>query len=187
VGAGVVGVQAALAAASAPYSKRVCLIDAPRESGVLMHEDEDLSIGAPTGLFGKALRDTSKRIKVSTLRGMGLREDSIWNEIMSSCVDLASSNAQDIKRQLGDAGIEYVEGLSYFADDGGSHSLCVSKANSAVETISADKILLATGSTPFRQGGVPFDGNRIFDSDSINQVILTREKKTMNQVIRMGL
>jgi NAD(P) transhydrogenase len=75
IGGGVVGVQAALAAASSPYSKKVCLIDAPRESGVLMNEDEDLSIGAPTGLFGKALRDTSKRIKVATLRGMGLRED----------------------------------------------------------------------------------------------------------------
>ena len=75
IGGGVVGVQAALCAASAPYSKRVCLIDAPREAGVLMLEDEDLSIGAPTGLFSKALRDTSKRIKVATLRGMGLRDD----------------------------------------------------------------------------------------------------------------
>ena len=75
IGAGVVGVTAALAAASAPHLKKVCLIDAPRESGMLMNGDEDLSIGGPTGLFGKALRDTSKRIKVSTLRGMGLREE----------------------------------------------------------------------------------------------------------------
>jgi hypothetical protein len=75
IGGGVVGVQAALCAASAPYSRRVCLIDAPREAGVLMAGDEDLSIGAPTGLFSKALRDTSKRIKVATLRGMGLRDD----------------------------------------------------------------------------------------------------------------
>jgi hypothetical protein len=77
VGAGPVGVQAALAAASEPHNKRVCLIDAPRESGVLMNEatGEDLSFGGPTGLFGKALRDTSKSIKVSGLRGMGLRED----------------------------------------------------------------------------------------------------------------
>jgi hypothetical protein len=75
IGGGVVGVQAALCAASAPYSRRVCLIDAPREASVLMVDDEDLSIGAPTGLFSKALRDTSKRIKVATLRGMGLRED----------------------------------------------------------------------------------------------------------------
>ena len=74
VGGGVVGVQAALAAAA--FDKKVCLIDAPREGSMILNEDgDDLSIGAPTGLFGKALRDVSKRIKVSTLRGMGLRED----------------------------------------------------------------------------------------------------------------
>ncbi len=78
-----VGVQAALAAAAAPYNrKNVLLVDAPRASGMLMNEatGEDLSLGGPTGLFSKALRDTSKRIKVYTLRGMGLREDSGWNE-----------------------------------------------------------------------------------------------------------
>ena len=36
---------------------------------------EDLSIGGPTGLFSKALRDTGKRISVSSLKGMGLRDD----------------------------------------------------------------------------------------------------------------
>lgn len=77
IGAGPVGVQAALAAASAPFDKKVCIIDAPRASGMLMNEEtgEDLSLGGPTGLFGKALRDTSKRISVTSLRGMGLRED----------------------------------------------------------------------------------------------------------------
>ena len=77
VGGGVVGVQAALAAASPPLNKKVVLIDAPRASGMLMNEEtgEDLSLGAPTGLFSKALRDTSKSIKVASLRGMGLREE----------------------------------------------------------------------------------------------------------------
>ena len=28
-------------------------------------------------------------IKVSTLHGIGLHEDSIWNEILTSCVELA--------------------------------------------------------------------------------------------------
>lgn len=170
IGGGVVGVQAALAAASAPYSKKVCLVDAPRESGVLMKDDEDLSLGAPTGLFGKALRDTSKRIKVSTLRGMGLREDSIWNEILSSCFDLASANANDIQRQLEDANVDYIQGLAAFADDGESTSFFVSKSDLSIETIRASNILIATGSTPYRQGGVPFDNKRIFDSDSINQL-----------------
>ena len=30
------------------------------------------------------------------------------------------------------------------------------------------RVLIATGSTPFRPGGIPFDGRRVFDSDSIN-------------------
>jgi len=77
IGAGPVGVSAACKAATPPYNKRVCLVDAPRASGVLMDEstNQDLSIGGPTGLFSKALRDTSKRIRVSSLKGMGLRDD----------------------------------------------------------------------------------------------------------------
>lgn len=77
IGAGPVGVSAALLAARAPHNKNVILIDAPRASGALMNEatGEDLSIGGPTGLFSKALRDTGKRISVSSLKGMGLRDD----------------------------------------------------------------------------------------------------------------
>ena len=79
LGAGPVGVSAALAAAE--LGKRVCLVDAPAFSGALMKDGEDLSLGGPTGLFSKALRDTSKRISVSTLRGMGISEQSIWSEV----------------------------------------------------------------------------------------------------------
>ena len=77
IGAGPVGVSAALRAARHPYHKKVVLIDAPRASGMLMDErsGEDLSLGGPTGLFSKALRDTGKRISVRSLKGMGLRDD----------------------------------------------------------------------------------------------------------------
>jgi NAD(P) transhydrogenase len=98
---------------------------------------------------------------------------SIWNEIINSCVDLASSNAQDIRRQLEENGVDYIEGLGCFPDSGDSHSLCVTqKPNSddPPQIVTSDKILVATGSTPFRQEGIPFDGKRIFDSDSINQL-----------------
>ena len=69
-----------------------------------------------------------------------------------------------------DAGVDYIEGLAAFSDGGDSKSLYVSKRDFEVDTITADKVLLATGSTPFRQGGIPFDATRVFDSDSINQV-----------------
>eukprot|EP00984_Skeletonema_dohrnii_P007689 scaffold2802_cov127-Skeletonema_dohrnii-CCMP3373.AAC.4 len=170
IGAGPVGVSAALLAARAPYNKKVILIDAPRNSGALMNEatGEDLSIGGPTGLFSKALRDAGKRISVSSLKGMGLRDDSVWNEVVTSCLELASSNARDTVRQLEYAGITYVQGNAAFADSGGSSSLFVTAEDNSITTIQASKILLATGSTPFRPGGIPFDGKRVFDSDSIN-------------------
>ena len=63
-----------------------------------------------------------------------------------------------------------MEGLVSFNDGDDTSSVFVQKPDFEVETISAEKILIATGSTPFRQGGIPFDGERIFDSDSINQV-----------------
>ncbi|KAL7450626.1 hypothetical protein ACHAWC_002514 [Mediolabrus comicus] len=170
IGAGPVGVSAALLAARAPYNKKVALIDNPRASGALMNEatGEDLSIGGPTGLFSKALRDTGKRISVSSLKGMGLRDDSVWNEIVTSCVELASSNARDTVRQLEYAGITYITGNAAFADSGGSSSLFVTSSDNFITNIQAKKILIATGSTPFRPGGIPFDNKRVFDSDSIN-------------------
>jgi NAD(P) transhydrogenase len=46
--------------------------------------------------------------------------------------------------------------------------LTVSQPDGSTQTIHADKILIATGSKPFRPADIPFDGQRIFDSDSIN-------------------
>lgn len=160
IGGGVVGVSAALSSTS-----RTILIDAPTASGALMVKNKDLSLGGPTGLFSKALRDTSKRIQVSTLRGMGLREDSVWNEILSSCVDLAASNAEDIERQLKMAQVHYRQGHASFQNE---HELQVIDSEGQKQIVSAQNILIATGSRPFKPEGIPFDGKRIFDSDTIN-------------------
>jgi len=165
-----VGVSAALQAARSPFGKKVVLIDAPRASGALMNEatGEDLSLGGPTGLFSKALRDAGKKISVSSLKGMGLRDDSIWSEIVAFCGELASYNSRDAIRQLEYAGVTYVKAHAAFSDSGGSTSLFVTAEDNVCATVQAEKILLATGSSPFRPGGIPFDGKRIFDSDSIN-------------------
>mmetsp|Transcript_30704 Transcript_30704/g.45471 ORF Transcript_30704/g.45471 Transcript_30704/m.45471 type:complete len:665 (-) Transcript_30704:237-2231(-) len=175
VGAGPVGVQAALSAGGF-YKKKVVLVDAPRASGMLMNEatGEDLSLGGPTGLFSKALRDTSKTIRVASLRGMGLRETSVWSEILGNCVDLASQNAQDQLRTLDFAGVSYVRGFGALQKRSKDDSSSMVKLDVTQEgkdetkTISARNILIATGSKPFRPAGIPFDGVRMFDSDSIN-------------------
>jgi NAD(P) transhydrogenase len=176
IGAGVVGTVAALTAAQAPYNKNVLLIDAPLASAPLMNPitNDDLSIGAPSGLFSKALRDTSKRIQVSMLRGMGLREDSVWNEIVNSCLDLASSNADDIRRQLSVSGVTLMNGYCSFPDDnrGPTQSVVVTNNDngSSRQTLTGHNVLIATGSKPYLPSGIPFDGKRVFDSDSINTI-----------------
>jgi len=79
-----------------------------------------------------------------------------------------------MRRQLEYAGVTLVEGYAKFDDSGGSHQLVISNDNdgktstTTTTTISTDKILIATGSRPFRPAGIPFDGVRVFDSDSIN-------------------
>ena len=178
IGAGPVGVKAAILASSG-FKKKVVLIDAPRASGALMNEatKQDLSIGGPTGLFSKALRDVSKRIRVDSLRGMGLREESVWNEIISSCVDLATLNSDDVFRQLKYANVTYMEGFASFTNSDNSKELLVTCPDSSgednkesVRVVKSEKILLATGSKPFKPDGIPFDGARVFDSDTINQL-----------------
>lgn len=174
IGGGVVGVQAALSAVQDDPELRVVLIDAPAASGALQSpEGQDLSVGAPTGLFSKALRDTSKRINVQTLRGMGLREDSVWNEIMSSCLDLARNSADDMERQLDMVGVERVQGYASFPNSGDTHTLQVRPSLRYADStqIRASQILIATGSRPFLPPGIPFDGGRrVLDSDSINRL-----------------
>ena len=108
--------------------------------------------------------------------------NSVWNEIVTSCVELASFNARDAIRQLEYAGVTYVQGFASFADgdptssslvvtsDSGIGGISSSGGGGTISTLNADKILIATGSTPFRPGGIPFDGKRIFDSDSINSL-----------------
>ena len=107
IGGGPVGVSSALLASSSPRNANVVLIDSPTASGALTdaRTGEDLSLGGPTGLFSKALRACVKRINPNGLRGMGLRDDSVWNEVVSSCVEMASFNARDALRQLEYAGV----------------------------------------------------------------------------------
>ena len=196
LGAGPVGVSAALAAAE--LDKRVLLVDAPAYSGALMKKNEDLSIGGPTGLFSKALRDTSKRLSVATLRGMGISEGNIWAEVRVVCEQLAAINARDRRRALSSAGVTVLEGLAKLranaatttttttttaseeGDTGGVEKLFEVEVESPAtkggddggEVMRAHKVLVATGSKAFRPNGIPFDEypGRVFDSDSINNL-----------------
>lgn len=93
-----------------------------------------------------------------------------------------------MKRQLAYAGVTVVEGYAKFdapettntatpmSEQDTTHRVVVSsttttttgKLSTTKQLVTADKILLATGSRPYQPSSIPFDGQRVFDSDSIN-------------------
>ena len=171
VGGGPVGVRAAVNAAQRGLS--TVLIDAPQFSGVLADDDgEDLSLGGPTGLFSKALRDISHRLNVESLRGMGLNDRTIFQELRILATTAASVSARDARYQLSTAGVDLVSGFATLGADSGTGEVEVEVREgpgaSAINAVRARKVLLATGSTPYLPSSIPFDGYRVFDSDTIN-------------------
>ena len=193
-------------------SPRVLLIDSPKASGALRdspsasvttkssinsndNSDEpiiitedpaDLSLGGPTGLFSKALRDASKRVNVESLRSMGLSDDGLWGEVLNSIRTVARYSSNDVREQLKDVGVDTIVGLARFPgkydmDDeknislkGRTDVLIVGKdralghndndvnnddsnADEKETRIRVKNVILSTGSKPFRPPNVPFD------------------------------
>ncbi len=80
-----------------------------------------------------------------------------------------------INESLGRYAVEVVQGHARFA---GPHAVAVRPPNGAeLRTLTADFFVIATGSRPNRPDDVPFDGETVFDSETILQ--LPRMPKTM--------
>ena len=80
-----------------------------------------------------------------------------------------------INQSLGRYAVEVVRGHARFA---GPHAVAVTPpAGAEIRTLTADFFVIATGSRPNRPDDVPFDGETVFDSETILQ--LPRMPKTM--------
>jgi NAD(P) transhydrogenase len=80
-----------------------------------------------------------------------------------------------INESLGRYAVELVNGHGRFA---GPHAVAVRPPNGAdIRTLTADHFVIATGSRPHRPDDVPFDGETVFDSETILQ--LPRIPRTM--------
>ena len=102
IGGGPAGVAAAQKAAF--LGRRSLLVDsAPCAPTAL-----DVTLGAPTGLFSKALRDTAKSLDVDVLSRMGLDADIVWQQVLSSVTRLATNNAKTQMAMLSEFKIDYL-------------------------------------------------------------------------------
>jgi NAD(P) transhydrogenase len=159
IGSGPAGKRAAIQAAK--WGKNVYVIeDRPSVGGVTVH----------TGTI------PSKTLRETVLNLSGWRERAFYGRSYRVKEDI---NADDLKQRLNMTLTHEVDTLEHqftrnnvnitcghasFID---ANTVLVTKLDGKTQTLSADRILIATGTQPHRDHSIPFDGERIVDSDEI--------------------
>ena len=140
---------------------------------------------APGGACVNTGTIPSKTLRESALQLTGLKQRGLYGVDVSIRSDISVSDFMHRERvvveksweliddNIGRHGIDVYRGCASFqsanevaVDLGGSHIV-----------LNADKVLVATGSSPYRPAEIPFDHKLIYDSDSI--LNLDRIPKTM--------
>lgn len=160
IGSGPGGQKAAIMASK--LGQKVCVIDAKAMVG---------GVCVNTGTIpSKTLREA-----VMYLTGMALRElygasyrvkeEITISDLLGRLQHVIGRETEVIRAQLQRNHVELIPGMACFVDP---HTLSVDIEGSAVHrTVTAEKIVIATGTTPARPSSVKFDGDRVLDSDQI--------------------
>ena len=165
IGSGPGGQKAAIMAAK--LGRKVCVVDSRTMVG---------GVCVNTGTIpSKTLREA-----VMYLTGMAMRDlygdsyrvkdDITMADLLSRLQHVIGRETEVIRSQLLRNHIELIPGLATFRDP---HTLNIDVDGlSQHRTITAEKVIVATGTVPARPKHIPFDGQRVLDSDEI----LTIEK-----------
>jgi len=162
IGAGPAGEKGA--AQAAYFSKKVAVVDR-----------QPSSVGGAslnTGTHSKALRETA--LSFSGLRqrrsygiDYSLNRHLDISRIIKDEKAVVETERATITRNLEHHHIETVWGVASLTD---AHTVHVALKDGGTRDLSAEIILIATGSSPFHPEGVPFNHPRVHDSDSILQL-----------------
>jgi NAD(P) transhydrogenase len=162
IGSGPAGRRAAIQAAK--LGKRVLVIEkGTRVGGVSVH----------TGTIpSKTLRETALNLTGWRERGFYGRAYRVKQEI--SADDLRrrllitlDHEVEVLEHQFSRNRVSHLRGLARFLDP---HTLEVEKADGEVIQVRGNAILLAIGTKPFRPASVPFDHEKIIDSDELLEI-----------------
>jgi NAD(P) transhydrogenase len=159
IGSGPAGQRAAIQAAK--LGARVALIERrDRVGGVALH----------TGTIpSKTLREAILYLTGWRQRAFYGREYRIKDEItaqdLRQRLDITIRHETDILfDQFTRNNVELIYGTASFEDP---HCLRTENENGEIHRVTADKILIATGTRPRRPDNIPFDDIRILDADSV--------------------
>ncbi|HIA09289.1 MAG TPA: Si-specific NAD(P)(+) transhydrogenase [Chromatiaceae bacterium] len=159
IGSGPAGQRAAIQAAK--LHKSVALIE--RKSvvgGVSLH----------TGTIpSKTLRETVLYLSGWRQRGFygrsyRVKQNITAEDLLQRLEITIRHEVEVIQHQLFRNGVCVIDGSASFQDP---HTILVQEHDGLEHTIHADKILIATGTSPHRPNDIPFDGSSVIDSDDI--------------------
>ncbi|MBB5755128.1 Si-specific NAD(P)(+) transhydrogenase [Prosthecomicrobium pneumaticum] len=158
IGSGPAGRRAAIQAAK--LSRRVLVVENRlRVGGVSVH----------TGTIpSKTLRETVLNLSGWRERGFyGLayrvKKDIEGKDLGVRLRMTLDHEIEVLEHQFARNGVRTVAGVARFADP---HRLIV-RTNGEEQAFTADKMVIAVGTMPFRPAHIPFNGRNIFDSDDI--------------------
>jgi NAD(P) transhydrogenase len=152
------------AAQAAYFGKKVALVD--RKPGAVG------GASLNTGTHSKALRETAlyfSGLRQRRLFGIeySLKEGLNIASLLDSEKEVIETERQTIHQNLERHHIESVWGSARLTD---AHTVHVELNAGGERDLTAEFILVATGSSPFHPDGVPIDYKRVHDSDSILQM-----------------
>jgi NAD(P) transhydrogenase len=158
IGAGPAGIVGATTAAFT--GARVALIDRHGDLG---------GAGANTGTVpSKTLRETALALTGTRSRelygvDLSLRREATIADLMRRERAVKEALNRTLSERVAESATEVIVGDAHFQDD---HTIAV-RDSSGLQVLSADRILIATGSSPNRPDSFPFDAPGIYDSDTI--------------------
>ena len=159
IGSGPAGEKGA--AQAAYFGKKVALIEKSPNLG---------GAGINTGtLPSKTLRETALYFSGLRQRGLygidySLKDGLTVEEFLHRKQVVVETQWATIARNLKRHSVEVFHGVASLKD---RHTVCVTTNETEETNLTADYILIATGSSPVRPTEIPFDDHIIFDSDSI--------------------
>jgi NAD(P) transhydrogenase len=162
VGSGPAGQKAAIQGAKA--GKRVALIE--REQGIGGNCVYRGTIPSKT-LRESALQHARLKRAGDAFEG-GLRTDVPVASLMNRLDQVVKAHETYMTNQLSRNGVVYLHGRAKFRSD---HEIELLSVDGARELLSADIIVLATGSRPRQTPDIPIDHEHILDSDSLLSMI----------------
>jgi NAD(P) transhydrogenase len=160
IGSGPGGQKAAIAAAK--LGKRVAIVDKHDmvggvcvNTGTIPSKTLREAVLYLTGMNQRELYGASYRVK----------QDITIADLLARTQHVIGREVEVVRAQLMRNHVDVLDGLARFVDP---HTLAIEGKSRT--TISGDKIVIATGTTPARPGNVDFDEARVLDSDEILQL-----------------